>query len=214
MKYDHYIFDFDGTLGDSMACSIVATQQAFKAFGLDIPTGQDITYYMGIPIEVSFLKMSQRTLSEEEVEQLLTLFRQKYKAYETEYLKPFEHIAEVLRLLVEADKTLFVVSSKKTEVLIRNLESIGLYQYITEAIGSDKVKAYKPNPDGILTIMNKHDLELKQSVYIGDAIFDIQMAKAAGVDSIAVTWGSHSKEDLSNEHPSYIIEDPTELTRL
>lgn len=214
MKYDHYIFDFDGTLGDSMACSIVATQQAFKAFGLDIPTEQDITYYMGIPIEISFLKMSQRTLSEEEVEQLLTLFRQKYKVYETQYLKPFEHIAEVLRLLVEADKTLFVVSSKKTEVLIRNLESIGLYQYITEAIGSDKVKAYKPNPDGILTTVNKYDLELGQSVYIGDAIFDIQMAKAAGVDSIAVTWGSHSKEDLSNEHPSYIIEDPTELTRL
>lgn len=214
MKYNHYIFDFDGTLGDSMACSIVATQQAFKAFGLDIPTEQDITYYMGIPIEVSFLKMSQRTLSEEELEQLLTLFRQKYKAYETQYLKPFKHIAEVLRLLVEADKTLFVVSSKKTEVLIRNLESIGLYQYITEAIGSDKVKAYKPNPDGILTIVNKYDLELKQSVYIGDAIFDIQMAKAAGFDSIAVTWGSHSKEDLSKEHPSYIIEDPTELTRL
>ncbi|MCJ1662811.1 HAD family hydrolase [Staphylococcus sp. NRL 18/288] len=214
MKYENYIFDFDGTLGDSKECSIVAKQQAFKTFGLNIPTEQDITYYMGIPIEVSFLKMSQRTLSEQEVEQLLTLFRQKYKVYETDYLKPFEYISEVIRLLSEANKKLFVVSSKKTEVLIRNLESIGLYQYITEAIGSDKVKAYKPNPDGILSILNKYNLRPDKAVYIGDAIFDIQMAKAARIDSIAVTWGSHSKEALSNEQPNYVIEEPIELTRI
>lgn len=214
MNYENYIFDFDGTLGDSKECSIVATQQAFKTFGLNVPSEEEITYYMGIPIEVSFLKMSERTLSEEEVEQLLILFRETYRKYESEYLKPFAGILETLQTLHQSNKNLFVVSSKKTDVLIRNLESIGLHTYIKEAVGSDKVAAYKPDPDGILTIMNKYHLNKEETVYIGDAIFDIQMAKRGEVGAIVVTWGSHSRSDLENEHPDYIITQPNELTHL
>lgn len=52
-----YIFDFDGTIADSKQCSILATKEAFQILDLEIPSIEDIEYYMGIPIEQSFKQM-------------------------------------------------------------------------------------------------------------------------------------------------------------
>lgn len=51
-------FDFDGTLANSKQCSIEATKEAFAQFGLSEPSDADIVHYMGIPIEKSFIEMS------------------------------------------------------------------------------------------------------------------------------------------------------------
>ena len=80
------------------------------------------------------------------------------------------------------------MSSKKSDVLERNLSAIGLNHLIIEAVGSDQVSAYKPNPEGIHTIVQRYNLNSKQTVYIGDSTFDVEMAQRAGVQSAAVTW--------------------------
>lgn len=59
--------------------------------------------------------------------------------------------------------------------------------------------------------MNKYQLENEETIYIGDAIFDMQMANSAKVASCAVTWGTHSIEELKSENPTYIIHEVTEL---
>lgn len=46
LKFDNYIFDFDGTLADTKKCGEVATQSAFKACGLTEPSSKEITHYM------------------------------------------------------------------------------------------------------------------------------------------------------------------------
>ncbi|MBE1556741.1 HAD family hydrolase [Sporosarcina limicola] len=52
---------------------------------------------------------------------------------------------------------------------------------------------YKPHPDGILKLVELYSLDKAETVMIGDAIFDLQMAKAADVASCGVTWGSHGE---------------------
>lgn len=178
VRINNYIFDFDGTLADSKECSVLATKEAFKTFGLSIPSDHTIEYYMGIPIEKSFREMANKTLKDNEFEKLLDIFRGKYKDFENDTLCTFEDIPEVL-----------AVSSKKSDVLFRNLQSLNINQYFTEAIGSDKVENYKPHPDGIRKILSQYNLEQDETIYIGDAIFDIQMAANAKVSSCAVTWG-------------------------
>ena len=76
----------------------------------------------------------------------------------------------------------------KTDVLLRNLDHLGLGRF-KEAIGSDKVTRYKPDPDGINYIIQNHHLNPARSIYIGDAIHDIQMAKAAGIKSCGCNLG-------------------------
>ena len=208
--YKNLIFDFDGTIADSKECSIVATQKSFKERGLEEPTVNLIEYYMGIPIEKSFSLMSSVDLDDHQLEALIKTFRQNYKEVESSYLKLYKHMTEQLQSLSK-DKQLFVVSSKKTDVLIRNLKILDIDHLFTEVIGSDKVNHYKPSPDGINYILNKYQLENEETIYIGDAIFDMQMANSAKVASCAVTWGTHSIEELNSENPTYIIHEVTEL---
>lgn len=211
MKYKNIIFDFDGTLANSKQCSIVATQKAFKDLKLNIPSVEIIEHYMGIPIEVSFKKMAGRDLSEDLFVRLLQTFRSHYKGLENTLLEVFPYIPEILKQMVDGEKLLFVVSSKKTDVLKRNLESLGINKFFKDIIGSDKVSHYKPHPDGILKIIDLYELNKAETVMIGDAIFDLQMAKAAGVSSCGVTWGSHRRDQLSKEKPTHLIDNVRQL---
>lgn len=197
------IFDFDGTLADSGECGLLATQKAFKECNLPIPTKKEVDYYMGIPIEQSFHEMTNHTLDDNQFTKLLQRFRLAYKTFEEQTITAFPQIDEVLNTLRKQGLLLFVVSSKKTDVLYRNLQKLQLDRFFTDWIGSDQVEHYKPHPDGILKIVDRYSLKVTECAMVGDAIFDIQMGKAAGCETVAVNWGSHSKEQLLKEEPSF-----------
>ena len=208
------IFDFDGTLADSGECGLLATQKAFEEYGLPIPSKKEVDYYMGIPIEQSFHKMTNRTLKDDQFAELLQLFRKLYQTYEEQTITAFPHIAEVLSTFRKQGLLLFVVSSKKTDVLYRNLQKLKLDRFFTDWVGSDQVEHYKPHPDGIFKIVERYSLKVTECVMVGDAIFDVQMGKAAGCETVAVNWGSHSKEQLLNEGPSFFAHEVRDLFHL
>lgn len=208
------IFDFDGTIADSKQCSILATQSAFKELDLDIPTVEAIEYYMGIPIEQSFLNMASAKIDEKRFQQLLYSFRNYNKAYESTCLKLFPDMKETLKELVGRGHSCFIVTSKKTEVLKRNLDLLKIDSYFLDIVGSDKVSHYKPHPDGINRIVETYGLNKNECIMIGDAIFDIQMGKAAGCSTCGVLWGSHSKDMMSKEEPEHIIDSVKELLHI
>ncbi|GAB2024907.1 HAD family hydrolase [Lactovum odontotermitis] len=214
MTLRNIIFDFDGTLGDSKGCGNIATQEAFEHFNLKVPAAETMEYYMGIPIEESFKKMANRELSDTEFKNLLDEFRRLYKHYEADYLTLFPGTKEMLASLTKAGKQLFVASSKHSEALRRNLEILGIAEFFTEVVGSDLVTHYKPHPESIDFIVNKHSLERTETVMVGDAVFDLQMGKAASVRTCAVTWGSHSEEALRTENPDFVAHDNRELTQI
>lgn len=201
-----YIFDFDGTLADSGQAGILATQAAFKAFKLPVPTVDQINYFMGIPIEVSFEKMApDHHFSPAEFEQLLVRFRQCYQTFETDNLRLFPGIDTALAALVAAGKQLYVVSSKHSTALQRNLTALHIAQDFTGVLGSDQVAHFKPAPDGVLAVIQPAQLDPDQCVMIGDAIFDLQMGRAAGVHTAAVTWGAHPETELAKEQPDFML---------
>lgn len=207
----NYIFDFDGTLADSGSTAILATQQAFQQAGLAEPSAEEIAYYMGIPIEVSFPKMAAAALEENEFQTLLTNFRLHYKQLENEHLTLFPTIDTVLKQLVDEGKQLFVVSSKHSTALVRNLTTLAIADYFLGVSGSDQVENYKPAPDGVLAILNGFQLVPAETVMIGDAIYDLQMGKAAGVQTCGVTWGAHNSAELEKEQPDYLVESVLDL---
>ncbi|MFF5995091.1 HAD family hydrolase [Lysinibacillus sp. KU-BSD001] len=168
-----YIFDFDGTLADSAACALHATQVAFQQLSLPVPSEEQISYYMGIPIERSFKEMGAHHLSSHAFEQLLHTFRQMYGAIEDTYLRLFPYVKEGLERLQAQEFLLFVVSSKKTNVLDRNLQTLGIRSYFKDIIGSNQVTQFKPHPQGIQQLLNRYELKANRCLMIGDAIFDI-----------------------------------------
>ncbi|WP_218026246.1 HAD family hydrolase [Kurthia gibsonii] len=189
MEMENYIFDFDGTLADSEQCNMIATQYVFQHQGYKVPNAEQITYYMSVLIEKSFPLMIGETVDSTTLDELLTTFRSIYQQIEQDILHFFLNIEEVLQTLQEQKKRCFVLSSKKTDVLKRNLEILKVATFFEDTIVSDRVTHYKPDPAGIFQIQKEHTIQLEKTVMIGDAIFDLQMGKAAGVHTCAVTWG-------------------------
>jgi HAD superfamily hydrolase (TIGR01549 family) len=210
-KIECVIFDLDGTLLDSRECSIKATKAAFTEMGLKVPSEVVIEHYMGIPIEESFFKMSEQPLDQETATELIRVFRTYYQTYEESTLNVFPEIPHVLEILMKRKVPCFVVSSKKTAVVKRNLAAQNLVAFFEEIIGSDAVSHYKPHPEGINKVVTQYQFDPTRTIMVGDAIFDIQMGKAAGVKTIAVTWGSHDAKKLSAEKPDALAEAPQDI---
>ncbi|MFT8477401.1 MAG: HAD family hydrolase [Liquorilactobacillus sp.] len=207
-----YMFDFDGTLANSGKTGILATQAAFKRFSLTVPDAELINYYMGIPIEVSFKKMApQHSFNGQEFEELMDCFREYYKKNELANITLFNGILPTLKILTQRSKSLYVISSKNSIALLRNLENLKIAKYFTDIIGSDQVQHFKPAPDGVLAVIKRHHLDTDDCIMIGDAIFDLQMGKAAGVHTCGVTWGAHDSNRLLKEHPDFLLNKAEEL---
>lgn len=210
-KIECVIFDLDGTLLDSRECKIKATKAAFTEMGLKVPSEVVIEHYMGIPIEESFFKMSEQPLDQETATELIRIFRTYYQTYEESTLNVFPEIPHVLEILMKRKVPCFVVSSKKTAVVKRNLAAQSLVAFFEEIIGSDAVSHYKPHPEGIDKVVTHYQFDPTRTIMVGDAIFDIQMGKAAGVKTIAVTWGDHDAKKLSAEKPDALAEAPQDI---
>lgn len=71
---------------------------------------------------------------------------------------------------------------------------------------------HKPDPAGLWEILRAPAWSATPSVLIGDSVIDIQTAKAANIDSIAVTWGYHDTPALQQAHPTKILHQVSDLT--
>lgn len=211
---ENYLFDFDGTIADSGETGIIAVQKAFVDYGLEKPTAESVRYYMGVPIETFFPKISNRELNDAEWEEVFAIFRQYYSELELEITQLFPGMKETLMQLVEDGKRLFVVSSKNSVSLNRNLENLGIADLFTDTIGSDQVENYKPAPDGINILANRHDLDKAKTVMIGDAKYYLQMGKAAEVKTCGCAWDTYDIELLKKEEPDYLLEKVEKLLEI
>lgn len=214
MNYQHYFFDFDGTLADSKKCVIQAVQEAFQRKGLTQPSPQVILNFMGIPIEASFPQMSDQSLSPEQLEDLFADFRSAMVTYEPEGLEVYPHIHQVLEQLQAQGRHLYIVTSKAGPALERNLHLLNLSHYFTDKISSDQVSHYKPHPESLVTLLERHQLDPAHCLMIGDTTFDIDMGNAAGVATCAVTWGSHDRAQLLASKPLHVVESALDLLTL
>ncbi|WP_251545784.1 HAD family hydrolase [Limosilactobacillus caecicola] len=210
----NYFFDFDKTLASSGDASVKATKQAFQDNGLTVPTTDEILDFMGIPAEVSFPKMAAEPLDQAQTQKVVDRFREVYSDYELESTKLYPGIQAMLDKLTQRHKNLFIVSSKQTDAVDRNLNNLKIRHYFKDVVGCDQVDHYKPAPDGILLLLDKYQLQKEDSVMIGDARYDLQMGKAAGVQTCGVTWDAFDVESLKREHPTYLIDAPLELLPL
>ncbi len=197
-------------LADTKKCGEVATQSAFKACGLTEPSSKEITHYMGIPIEESFLKLADRPLDEAALAKLIDTFRHTYQSIEKDYIYEFAGITEAIRVYNQGKK-LFVVSSKKSDVLRKKFIGYSIKSLDYQTMRSDRSSAYKPNPEGIHTIVQRYNLNSQQTVYIRNTTFDVEMAQRAGMQSAAVTWGAHNARSLLHSNPDFLINDPSEI---
>ena len=104
-----------------------------------------------------------------------------------------------------------VATSKSLKGLERMFEVLDLGDTFEFWLTNDRVDNGKPHPEMVERTLEHFDATPGQAIMIGDTTFDIEMGQAAGVDTCAVTYGSHSAEELSALNPTYIVDSAPEI---
>jgi phosphoglycolate phosphatase len=206
--YNHLIFDWDGTLMDSAAWIIHCMQHAIDDEGLPYRDEESIRGIIGLGLQEAVQQIFPET-SETEIKAVCHRYREHYFSAEDQS-NLFEGVIEVLDELRATGYWLAIATGKSRRGLARSLKDTGLESYFAITRTADETMS-KPHPMMLDEIMMDFDASADECLMIGDSLFDLQMASNAGMESLAVSWGVQSTDNLASLAPSGLIHDIREM---
>jgi phosphoglycolate phosphatase len=186
------IFDLDGTLLDTSQDIANAINHAIKPVGLKPLSVEKTKSMVGYGIS----NLIKSLVSAQFHEETLNRFLDHYSKHLIDNTKPYPGVKKTLSELVNYKKA--VISNKRESYSREVLEGTGLLEFFDIILGSDSVSERKPSPVPIFEVLKRTDMTKEEAVIIGDSNFDIDAGKAAGIKTIAVTYGYRSKESLKD----------------
>ena len=194
-QYKLVIFDWDGTLMDSIGRIVSSMQAAAKAVALVIPSDEQVKQIIGLSLP-EVIKTLFPHSDKKQGFLLVEEYKRQYRETNTTPTQLFDHARELLVNLQHADKLLAVATGKGRNGLQRVWQETQTEHFFHASRCAGEVKS-KPDPQMLLSLLAELDISAKEAVMIGDTSHDMAMAQCAGIDSIAVTIGVHEREVLS-----------------
>lgn len=200
-----YIFDFDGTLGDSRGLIVGTMMDTFDQLGISRPTVERCVETIGLPLAECF-EVSAK-LSKDESEKCADVYRRIFKHNNVPgAVKPFEGVIDTLNKLYDDGKTLAVASSRRHESLDGLISGFGITELFSCIIGADDVLNAKPNPEPVNKILARLSFTPDETIVVGDAPYDIMMGKNAGTVACGVSYGNGKRKELQQAGADFIID--------
>lgn len=208
-EYKLLIFDWDGTLANSIGRIVEAMHAASDRAGFARCDDFAVKGIIGLGLPEAI-----RSLYPEIGDDELLVFRQYYAdhyiALEAEPSPLFEGVVDTLESLRGEGYRLAVATGKARRGLDRVLKSHGWEDYFDITRAADET-ASKPHPLMLEQIMAHCNMRPEQALMVGDSSFDLQMARNAGVGSVAVSYGAQTIEALQAFEPRLAIDHFSEL---
>ena len=204
------IFDWDGTLMDSIGLIVESMHIAGEAHGFQT-TDKAVQEIIGL----SLMNGIEILYPQADESQKLAI-QQSYAEYyiANSHSTPlFAPIESMLQTLQQQGKKLAVATGKKRKGLDRVLDASESHHYFVMTRCADEAGS-KPDPQMLTDILNYTQQQVSDAVFIGDSIYDIQMATQLGMTSIAVNYGTASSAELAAQHPTYQVDTPQALADL
>lgn len=209
------IFDLDGTLLYTIDDLAVAANYALAACGYPLHAVEEYPHFVGNGIS----KLLERALPEEarceaEVMRMREHFISYYDAHNMDYTRPYEGIETLLVQLQDAGVMLAVASNKYHSATLQLIKHYFPYIGFISVLGQRDGIPHKPHPVIVEEIVATAGVSLDDVLYVGDSDVDMFTATAAGVESVGVTWGFRSEQNLREAGASHIIHQVHELLPL
>lgn len=204
------IFDVDGTLLDTTEGIAAAVEYTIAQAGLGKLTDREIRTFIGPPIQESFQRIYG--IQGEKLQELATIFRNRYKDYELLRAKPYTGIYEVLNRLSLSGMQLAVATYKRQDYAETLLKHFKFDRYTKVIYGADHENQLK-KADIIQKCLLDMAVEAAQTVMIGDSSYDAVGAAQAGMDFIGVTYGFgfFSQDEIMQYMAAGGVDKPIEL---
>jgi phosphoglycolate phosphatase len=193
LRYPLIVFDWDGTIIDSPATIAECIRLAALDMGLEAPDRERASHVIGLGLHDA-LRIAVPQLAPARYPEFVALYRGHFLARE-ESMRLFDGMRELLAQLA-ATHTLAIATGKSRRGLDRALCASGLEPLFAASRCADETHP-KPHPAMLLEIMQLLDVAAADALMIGDTSHDLEMARAAGVAALAVTYGAHAEPALA-----------------
>lgn len=209
MKFELLIFDWDGTLADSAASIVNAMQAAINDLALAPRTDAEIRRIIGLGLlEAITVLFPESSLTVRE--QLAQTYRSRYVSLTQGKTCLFPATRVTLDALRARNYQMAIATGKSRKGLDHALRETGIEDFFRFSRCADETFS-KPHPQMLLEIMERLMIAPGQTLMIGDSEYDLQMAANAGVRSLAVSYGTQSRERLLEYQPLACLERIDEL---
>lgn len=205
------IFDFDGTLFDSITDVVNCFNRTFEKLGYETLDFEFYKKSLGGNINEIIPLILKDKNTAENVEMVKKTYAQIYCKDKKENTKLFEGIHELLKQLQEEGYILAINSNRKNNSIIHFIDKYADDINFIDIQGHDENYPSKPDAYGVNTIMTKANARKDETIYIGDSITDIRTAKNADIDCILVKWGYGIGNVYEDQYPVKIVENTGEL---
>lgn len=209
------MFDLDGTLIDSVPDLATATDQMLVQLGR-APAGMDkVRNWVGNGAPVLVRRaladgFDHQAITAEQEAEALAIFMQVYGTGES-LTTLYPGAVETLQSLQMLGIKIALVTNKPEKFIPQLLADTGMAEFFEWIVGGDTFAQKKPDPVGLLSVIQQAGVTPEQCLFVGDSRNDVQAAHAANVACVAVTYGYNYGEPISAYNPALVVDDLREL---
>ena len=210
MKYDIVIFDLDGTILNTLDDLADSLNHVLEANNFPTHTIDEVRMFVGNGIR----KLIERALPQDADnatrENIYKQFSEYYGQHSQDKTRPYDGIPELFNELRNVGIKIAVNTNKDEDIAKVICEKYfpGMIDVIA---GGRTDTPIKPAPDGVNKILKTLNIPKEEALYVGDSDVDMQTAHNARLTAIGCTWGFCTRENLLDNHPDSIAEQPSDI---
>lgn len=212
-KYELAVFDMDGTILYTLDDICNGVNEALVRHGLPRRDIDSIRRNIGHGIRHEIESSVPEGTDESVIDAVFHDFHAWYEVHCNDNTRPYEGIVELLQSLKEEGIRCAVVSNK-ADYAVKALSDIHFRGLMEASVGEMEGIARKPAPDEVDEVLRLTGVDRKKAVYIGDSEVDIETARNAGMDCIAVSWGYRDRWMLEASGAEVIADNVEQLKHL
>ncbi|WP_345889737.1 HAD-IA family hydrolase [Pseudoalteromonas arctica] len=209
-KYKLVIFDWDGTVMDSVTKIVNCIRSSAESLNLVPPSDEAIKNIIGMSLEKAIDVLFPDNVAQHQA--LIKGYKHQYSV-DTTPTPVFDNVVSVLGALKEQSTVLAVATGKGRGGLESLLDQSQLRHFFSATRTSDDALS-KPSPDMLYQLLEELGIRAQDAVMIGDTQIDMTMAKAAGMDRIGVTMGVHNAQQLNKLSPVATVDNYLQLQQV
>jgi HAD superfamily hydrolase (TIGR01549 family) len=206
-RFDAVLFDVDGTLWDSLPAVTPGIADIVEQFTGVRPSDAAVHAFIGIPLRIQMPLYPGVPEDVATVNRMVTLATERFELY-ADRERGFDAAIAALEWTHRAGIKTALVTSKSRPELEFFLPRFSASRYVDAIVSAPDVPRPKPAPDSALLACQTLGVLPDRAVMIGDSVYDIRCAKAAGVTAVAVEYGAGQPDALLAEQPDFILPTP------
>lgn len=203
------VFDWDGTVMDSIGRIVSSLRAAASISELVVPTEHQAKQIIGLSLDPAF-DILFPGITDQQRQLMFLHYREQYMLHDTTPSPLFNGVEQVLKQLKDRNIKLAVATGKQRRGLARMFAETGLEKYFDTSRCADEAQS-KPHPDMLQQILLELDVKAEHAIMVGDTSHDMKMAQAIAMPRVGVTHGVHGRDVLSQFAPKAIIDTMPEL---